>query len=160
VTFFEKFSILAQRRGLSPRGVALTVGLDPSAVAQWKRRGGRPNPATAAQLAAFFRIGVETLMDDTRSLPGEEPPGDDAMTLSEPQSAYGLALGPIKTAKALAQREHGSDPAAGQTTFERHLANLRSMRDQAERLHPGNPAAAAAQLDILVASYIAALDRE
>lgn len=74
MTFLDKFTLLTQRKGLSPRAVALHVGFDPSAIAQWKKRGSRPNPATAAQLAAFFEVGVEDLMEDGRELPGWEAP--------------------------------------------------------------------------------------
>lgn len=81
----------------------------------------------------------------------------DRWRASEAQHEYRLATGPIKTTLALAQQERGADPSAGQTAFERHLPNLRSMRAETERLNPGDPAAAARHMDTLLVSYSTAL---
>ena len=48
---------------------SLTVGFDPSAIAQWKRRGGLPRPAVTVQLADFFNVRVDDLVDDSKELP-------------------------------------------------------------------------------------------
>lgn len=135
--------------------MALSVGIDPSAIAQWKRRGSRPHPSTAVQLADYFDIPVDFLLDDSRSLPDSE---QSAPVLEEAQMPYDFLSKPFTAAKALAQREHGPDPEAGQAAFERHLKNLRAMRDLASRENPRDLAAATAHLETLLAAYISALD--
>lgn len=154
VQFSEKLSLLLRKRGLSHRALAEQLGLSNASVSAWAK-GARPRPSVSTQLADYFGVTVEGLLDDSRDLPGAEPP---PQKLEEVQMPYDFLAKPLKTAAALAQREHGPDPAAGQATFERHLANLRAMRELAQSQNPRDPAAASAQLDTLLAAYIAALE--
>lgn len=118
MTFFKKLVTLCTRRGVSPRAVALAIGFDPSAIAQWKRRGGLPRPAISAQIADYFGITIEDLLDDTRELstpairkevkshakPGKipsAPPGFIALTPCEfarlhPDKVHGLMVSLLK----------------------------------------------------------------
>lgn len=140
--------------GFTTRDVGNALGLDHSAVARWLKGGTKPYRSSLAKLATFFEVPIETLIDDSIDL----PPVASSPALEEAPLPNSAIFEPINTAAVLAQRRHGPDAAAGQATFEHHLANLRALRDQAERQHPRDPAAAAVQLDTLLAAYISALD--
>ncbi len=74
MTFLGKLQVLSNRRGQSLRTIALELGFDPSAPAQWKRRHARPRPELAKKLADYFAIPVDLLLDDSKDLPVEYPP--------------------------------------------------------------------------------------
>ena len=70
--FLEKLRLLMKQNGQTTRSLGDRVGVSSAAVTGWVN-GARPRPAVAAQLAEFFGIDVEDLLDDTRDLPGVKP---------------------------------------------------------------------------------------
>lgn len=153
------------RSGFTTRDVGNALGVDHSAVARWLKGGTTPYRSSVAKLAGFFEVPVEVLLDDSMELPPvaasqvleERPLKQFVAHRADQAEQVRLFLEPIKAAAALARTEHGEEPMAGQATFERHLANIRAMRDLAERQHSRDSQAAAAQLDTLLAAYISAL---
>lgn len=69
--FYDVFSRLCARRGVSVYKVCTEVGLNRSAVAKWKA-GATPGGATAAKLAAYFGVTVGYLLE-TEPEPGPRP---------------------------------------------------------------------------------------
>ena len=76
----------------------------------------------------------------------------------EEAAAEYLVATPLRTAAALAMREHGDTPA-GQTAFDRHRAELRAMRDKAERDAGGDLREAMRRFDDMLAAYLAAIEQ-
>jgi transcriptional regulator with XRE-family HTH domain len=152
VRFSDKIQSLMRKRRLTQLELGKDLGISHTSVGRWLS-GSVPHKRTVAQLATYFGVSMDDLLDDARDLPLAIP---ETSLLSEESPEYLIMASPLKTAAALAQRERGESPAAGQAAFEKHLANLRSMRTEAERLHPGNPTAAFRHMDTLLASYITA----
>jgi len=73
MNFLQKLEALRVRHGLTERGLAQRVGFDQSSITRWRQRGALPRPGLAKQLADYFRVSVEDLLDDRRPLPSEEP---------------------------------------------------------------------------------------
>lgn len=66
--FFDTFSALCTKAGVSTYKACTDCGLNRSAVAKWKN-GSVPNGATAAKLAAYFGISVDALLGKEQSAP-------------------------------------------------------------------------------------------
>lgn len=60
--FFDKFSDLCQRSGISKSKAAESVGLNRTSVIKWKN-GAIPSGATIAKLADFFGVSTDYLLD-------------------------------------------------------------------------------------------------
>jgi len=140
-----------REHGETTRSLGAAIGVTSGAVTGWTN-GSVPRPEATRRLADYFGVSVEDLVDDAREL--ATPP---TLLLEESAPEARLAAAPAKTAAALARRELGDAPA-GQARFEQHLANLRALREESERLHPRDPATALTHFDTLLAAYIAAWD--
>jgi transcriptional regulator with XRE-family HTH domain len=70
--FDEKLQTLLRRRGLSARALAHELGVSNSTVAGWLKSS-RPQAAQAKQLADFFEVSVDELVDDAKPLPPTIP---------------------------------------------------------------------------------------
>lgn len=141
-----------RKRRLTQLELGNALGISHTSVGRWLS-GSVPHKRTVAQVATYFGVRVEDLLDDSREIADST----ETTLLAESQAEYRVATTPTKTAAALARREHGDTPA-GQSAFAMHLTNLRSMRDEAERQNPHDVRAIERQFDTLLASYIAALD--
>ena len=97
-TFSDKLRRLMRDHGETTRSLGAAVGATSGAVTGWTN-GAMPRPDAMRRLADYFGVKVEDLLDEARELPGSV----ETELLEENQATYGLALGPIKTAAALAR---------------------------------------------------------
>lgn len=112
MTFYEKLSRLALRKGQSPRAAVIAMELDPSAAAQWKRRGTNPSPEIAKKMADYFGVEVEMLMDAKRALP--DPSDAEIMAAMEsptPPEVAAEILGGLKKGVTKMQRDAEAMPS-------------------------------------------------
>lgn len=72
VQFSQKISLLMRQNGLTTRSLGSAVGVSNGTVAGWMRTA-TPRPEAAVTLANYFGVDVDTLLDDTRELPGVKP---------------------------------------------------------------------------------------
>ena len=56
--FYDVFSELCERRGISCKRAAMEIGLSNSIAAKWKRTGGTPNGETLNKIASYFNVSV------------------------------------------------------------------------------------------------------
>jgi transcriptional regulator with XRE-family HTH domain len=68
VVFAQKTLALMRRRGLSARALAKDLALSNSTVAGWLKAS-RPQPAQAKQIADYFEVPADVLLDDSKDLP-------------------------------------------------------------------------------------------
>jgi transcriptional regulator with XRE-family HTH domain len=141
----KKISLLFTRHGLSARAVAKALQLSNSTVTGWTKTA-RPQPAQAKQLAEFFGVDVEDLLDDARELPAHD--------VKEEPARY-LAEAPIRNAGHLAQERPANQR---QQAFEEYLEFLQQVRATAEAFAPNDPAKAAKYFDKALATWLAAKD--
>lgn len=73
-TFYDRFSKLCERKGVSPTRAAVEAGIAKSAVTNWKQKGGEPTGENAKKLCAYFGVTRSELFDDT---PTDTPPKDE-----------------------------------------------------------------------------------
>lgn len=71
--FADKLSLLMRAHGISNRGLAERLGISHPPIGEWVKGNSLPRPAVAKQLADYFHVTVEDLLDDRRPLPSEEP---------------------------------------------------------------------------------------
>ena len=74
--FYEVFTGLCQKAGLSAYKVCTDVGLNRSAVTKWKA-GAVPNGATAARLADYFGVSVGFLLGTETPAPVHQVTDED-----------------------------------------------------------------------------------
>lgn len=67
----------------------MDVGFDPSAVAQWKKRSGKPRAEISKKLADYFSVPVETLLNDDLDLPSVAAEKQVAAQLGLVADSYG-----------------------------------------------------------------------
>lgn len=67
MTFYERFKILRQGKGMSPARAGEECGLNKGTVSAWKQRGTQPSGRTLQKIADFFGVSTDYL------LTGEEP---------------------------------------------------------------------------------------
>lgn len=72
--FFDTFSRLCSKAGVSTYRACTDIGLNRSAVAKWKN-GSLPNGATAARLAEYFGVTVDQLLG--KEEPAKRPVTDE-----------------------------------------------------------------------------------
>lgn len=68
--FSSKLEYLRRKRGLTVRNLASALGVGVGTVGGWLKKN-RPRPAVAAQLADYFGVTVEALLNE-EPLPGGE----------------------------------------------------------------------------------------
>lgn len=69
--FYDVFSELCQKSGVSANKACIDIGVNRSAVAKWKQ-GGTPNGTTLAKMAKYFGVSVDYLLGN------EEKPAAEA----------------------------------------------------------------------------------
>ena len=70
--FYDVFSELCERRGISCKRAAMEIGLSNSIAAKWKRTGGTPNGETLNKIASYFNVSVGYLLgEETEKAPTE-----------------------------------------------------------------------------------------
>lgn len=84
--FFDVFSELCKKKGVSPSRAALDCGLSKSAVSQWKTRNSSPKFEQLPKIAAYFDVSVDYLLGNE-----EKPaaPKDDELYKDELIAFYG-----------------------------------------------------------------------
>lgn len=66
--FFDKFSALCQKMGVSKSKAAESVGLNRTSVMKWKN-GAVPSGATITKLAEYFGVSADYLLDNSDMSP-------------------------------------------------------------------------------------------
>ncbi len=127
--FLEKLRLLMKQNGQTTRSLGDRVGVSSAAVTGWVN-GARPRPAVAAQLAEFFGIDVDDLLDDTRELPS----GKHGLRVEEPPAPYGRRVIAADPSYPSGARQHDQLPA--------QLASLSAELAQlSAKLYSGEPPA-------------------
>ena len=69
--FSEKLNLLLKRNGLSVLSFSKTQNISHTAVAKWLKNKARPSPNKMLEIATFFDLDVDILLDDSKNLPNE-----------------------------------------------------------------------------------------
>ncbi len=80
VLFYDIFSTLCAKRGLSPSAAAQEIGIDKSNVSKWKHRGLTPRADALGKIAEYFGVSVNTLLSTEERTPN---PSDSDAQLQE-----------------------------------------------------------------------------
>ena len=67
--FYDNYVRLCASVGKTPSAVALELGINKSAVSNWKRRKNGPSDVTVQRIADYFGVPVSDLMDDKEKTP-------------------------------------------------------------------------------------------
>ena len=125
--FSDKFAQLRRLKGATIRDVASALNVGVGTVGGWSH-GATPRPKVAKQLADYFKLPVEVLLDDEQELPEF------------------LQIKP--TAAAGAPRASNQKPE-----FAAYLKFLRQCREEAERLGKGDQQKTIEIFDQMLATY-------
>lgn len=90
--FFDIFSALCAKRGVSKNAAAVAIGLSNSTVSKWKKTNATPESATLAKIAGYFDVSIDYLL-------GNDPESYLLLTeyhLGEARKAYERETDPIK----------------------------------------------------------------
>lgn len=72
--FYDVYSALCQKKGVSRNQAAKDIGLSNSIVTKWKKTGATPSGDTLAKVSAYFGVSVNSLLGSPPSVPeGFEP---------------------------------------------------------------------------------------
>lgn len=80
--FYDKFSELCKKKGVSCKRAAIEIGLSNSISAKWKRTGATPNGDTLSKLAAYFGVSVSYLLGEEEQ---KETPAPEIVDLGDEQ---------------------------------------------------------------------------
>ena len=69
--FSEKLNLLLKRNGMSVLSFSKTQNISHTAVAKWLKNKARPSPNKMLEIATFFDLDVDILLDDSKNLPNE-----------------------------------------------------------------------------------------
>lgn len=69
--FSEKLDLLLKRNGMSVLSFSKTQNISHTAVAKWLKNAARPSPKKMLEIATFFNLNVDVLLDDSEELPNE-----------------------------------------------------------------------------------------
>lgn len=67
--FFDKFNSLCERRKVSPKKVAMDIGLSGATASKWKKTGATPHMNTLIKIADYFSVSVSDLLEETEKSP-------------------------------------------------------------------------------------------
>jgi transcriptional regulator with XRE-family HTH domain len=59
---YDRFKELCEKHGKSMKEVCDVIGIKPSAVSNWKKRGSLPNGDTCLKISKYFGVSVDYLM--------------------------------------------------------------------------------------------------
>lgn len=76
--FYDVFSKLCAKKGISCKRAAVEIGLSNSIAAKWKRTGATPNGETLNKIAAYFDVSVGYLLGEETEKPLVN--GDEELT--------------------------------------------------------------------------------
>lgn len=123
VRFTEKLELLMRRGAHSNLSLGKALdGIAHTTVARW-RKGSIPRGAAALKLAAYFKVPVEILTNDTRDLPPDA-------ALEEIQARYGAVA-------ALIEKIPADQPGLRQTIAEQLIEggqHTKALKETAKRL--------------------------
>lgn len=71
MNFSEKLNLLLKRNGMSVLSFAKTQNISHTAVAKWLKGKAKPTPAKMLEIATFFNLDVDVLLQDQQELPKE-----------------------------------------------------------------------------------------
>lgn len=77
--FFDVYCDLCQKKGVSPTGAALEMGISRGAVSFWKNGSRLPSSAMLSKIAAYFGVSVDYLLGNVK----KEKPATDSDGLTE-----------------------------------------------------------------------------
>jgi transcriptional regulator with XRE-family HTH domain len=60
--FYDKFKLLCDEKGVSPKRAVTEMGMSNSLATKWKNTGATPNGATLGKIADYFGVSVEYLL--------------------------------------------------------------------------------------------------
>lgn len=80
---YDRFKKLCEKHGKSMKEVCDVIGIKPSAVSNWKKRGSLPNGDTCLKISKYFGVSVDYLMT------GQEPAPDDDVLMDIPRFTDG-----------------------------------------------------------------------
>lgn len=66
--FYDNFVRLCVKKGKSPSAVALELGINKSAVSNWKRRKNGPSDANIQKIADYFEVSVSELTNESKKI--------------------------------------------------------------------------------------------
>jgi len=151
--FPEKLERLMRTSGVTQRRLAEALGVSHRAVGGWLK-GAAPRAEALKGIADYFGFGVEMLTDDRQSLPDQLAPFE----VIEETRGY-MVREPIEAAARAADRVGGTQ-SDRQQAFEHYLQTLRDIREEAERLAGGDLQQARTIFDRMLATWMAANDRQ
>ena len=99
--FYDKYIVLCNKKGVSPSGAALEIGISKPSVNRWKNGGGATD-ATIKRVADYFGVDVDYFTKDEEKPSVQEDEGlnevqkaawDYIQTLSDEQLKRFIAMG-------------------------------------------------------------------
>lgn len=89
--FYDVFSEMCFKKGVSKNKAAQEIGLSNSIVTRWKKTGSTPNGATMAKIASYFGVSVDSLLglapetqdEPKKSEESEEPKNTNVSAVDE-----------------------------------------------------------------------------
>lgn len=84
--FYDKFSELCKKKGVSCKRAAIEIGLSNSISAKWKRTGATPNGDTLSKLAAYFGVSVSHLLGEEEQK--ETPASEEEILRNEREKQF------------------------------------------------------------------------
>ena len=69
----SKFKECRERKGLSQKYVAVTLGVSPPAISQWEKGVTFPSSENLSKLAELYGVSIDYLMGKADDAPGQEP---------------------------------------------------------------------------------------
>lgn len=136
------------------RDIASTLGVGVGTVGGWLK-GHQPRPSVAAQLADYFGVTVEDILDDSRDLPGQKP------VVPVVASPVVAAQGASQAGLAQQLREQAAQLLAMAEQLERTLPKPSTLTPMSTAYRPATAAErteAKAELDDIIRTVEAAED--
>ena len=89
--FYDVFSDMCFKKGVSRHKAATDIGLSGSLVTKWKKTGATPSGATMAKIASYFGVSVDSLLglapetqdEPKKSEESEEPKNTNVSAVDE-----------------------------------------------------------------------------
>lgn len=90
--FYDKFKLLCDEKGVSPKRAVTEMGMSNSLATKWKNTGATPNGATLGKIADYFGVSVEYLLGtETKEKPTAEVGGELSPEAREIARAFDAA---------------------------------------------------------------------
>lgn len=86
--FYDKFKLLCDEKGVSPKRAVTEMGMSNSLATKWKNTGATPSGATLGKIADYFGVSVEYLLGTETK---KEPTATNGSELSKKGKEIGMA---------------------------------------------------------------------